>query len=249
MEARRSRLLTGSPPELLIHDESSSCPYLENRTSRLPMRLPVRPLSDEEFDERLEAGDRRQGLLLYRTSCPSCAACEPIRIDCRIYQPSKTGRRVLRRGNQDFRIEIARPRYSAQKLDLYNRHKQGRGLLGSSAPLDSAGYTAFLVDSCADSYELQYLVGTTLVGVAVVDRSRDALSAVYTYYDPDYTRHSLGVYSILRQIQLCRDWGLAHLYLGLYISECDAMAYKAEYLPHERRIGGRWLRFERHQNR
>ena len=51
--------------------------------------------------------------------------------------------------------------------------------------------------------------------------------------------------SILKEIELCRRWGLRHLYLGLYVAGCRPMEYKASYLPHERLVGGKWQRFER----
>ena len=82
------------------------------------------------------------------------------------------------------------------------------------------------------------------IGVAVVDRAEDALSAVYTYFDPDHGRSSPGVFSILTQLQLCKRWGLRYLYLGLYVEDCKAMAYKSSYLPHERRVGNAWRRFD-----
>jgi arginine-tRNA-protein transferase len=56
-----------------------------------------------------------------------------------------------------------------------------------------------------------------------------------------------GTYSILKQIALCRSWGL--LYLSLYVIGCEPMRYKARYLPHERLIGGVWRRFDRAQHR
>jgi arginine-tRNA-protein transferase len=83
-----------------------------------------------------------------------------------------------------------------------------------------------------------------LVGVAINDRGDDALSAVYCYYDPDYAKLSLGAYSILKAIDVCRTWGLRYLYLGLYIAACNPMRYKATYFPHERLIDGKWQRFE-----
>jgi arginyl-tRNA--protein-N-Asp/Glu arginylyltransferase len=81
--------------------------------------------------------------------------------------------------------------------------------------------------------------------VAIVDRGERSLSAVYCYYDPTFGRFSPGVYSILYQLELCRRWGLPHLYLGLTIEGCKAMTYKRRYLPHERLIGGEWQRFAR----
>ena len=110
--------------------------------------------------------------------------------------------------------------------------------------MDSLGYQRFLVDRQCEAFEIRYLLDDRLVGVAVTDRGDRALSAVYCYYDPALKNLSLGTYSILTQLRLCREWGLDHLYLGLYIAGCDAMAYKARFRPHERRIGGQWTRFE-----
>jgi arginine-tRNA-protein transferase len=245
---RRPRLLDGHPPELLVYDEDTSCPYLEDRVARLPMRLPTRPLTAAEFSERLHIGDRRQGLVLYRPHCPGCNACEAIRLDVETFKPNKTQRRIERRGHELFRVELGEPSLSNDKVDLYNKHKVGRELMGEGDPIDEVGYGAFLVDSCTDSFEIRYTLREDpkrLVGVAVVDRGSDALSAVYTYFDPELGPHSPGVFSILAQMELCKRWGLRWLYLGLYVAECPSMAYKARYLPHERLYDGRWVVFDR----
>lgn len=241
---RRPRLLDGHPPELLVYDEDTNCPYLDAKIARLPMRLPTRPLTSAEFSERLHVGDRRQGLVLYRPSCSDCNACEAIRLDIQTFQPSKTQRRIFKRGEIDLRVEISDLRLSSEKVALYNKHKVGRELMGEGDPIDESGYGAFLVDSCTESFEIRYLSGDQLIGVAIVDRGTDALSAVYTYFDPDFAPLSPGVYSIMKQLDLCRQWGLRWLYLGLYVRGCSSMAYKAKYLPHERLREGKWVAFE-----
>ena len=238
LDSRRLRLLDGDPPELLVYDELGPCPYLPGQRARLPMRLPVRPLTAGEFDDRLQGGDRRQGLLLYRPRCPSCNACEAIRLNVHEFRGNKTQRRIFRKGEDTFTVERARPELSREKVDLYNRHKTGRDLMGEGDPIDTAGYGAFLVDTCVDTFELRYRVDGKLVGVAVVDESTDALSAVYTYFDPDYGKLSPGVYSIMKQVAMCREMGRSYLYLGLYVADCKSMAYKSRYLPHERQTPG-----------
>jgi len=238
-------LLDAEPPELLVYDELGHCPYLPDERARLPMRLPVRPLTEREFDDRLEEGDRRQGLLLYRPKCPTCAACEAIRLDVNIFTGSRTQRRILRRGNERLVVEFGKPSLTDEKVELYNRHKHGRALLGDGDPIDTSGYSAFLVDSCVDSFEMRYRLDGELVGVAIVDQSSNALSAVYTYFDPAHAALSPGVYSIMKQAELCRERRLDYLYLGLYVANCDAMRYKATYLPHQRLIGRKWVSFDR----
>ena len=236
----RLKLLESTPTELLIHDESGSCPYLPEQTARLPMRLPVRPLSRDELGERLAAGDRRQGLLLYRPNCPSCQACEAIRLDATTFLGSRTQRRIHRVGRRELIVSIGPPEVDHRRVALYNAHKYGRRLLGDGESIDAAGYAAFLVDSCADSFELRYHLDARLVGVAICDRSSDAISAVYTYYDPAVARLSIGTFSIMEQLALCRRWSLRWLYLGLFVHGCEAMQYKARFIPHERLIQDHW---------
>lgn len=233
------RIIPGTPPEIVVYDEPHECPYVSGRTAILPLRVPSRRLSGEELDERLVAGDRRQGMFLYRTACPSCRACEPIRLDVTTFTPNRAQRRVQKRGDEEISLEIGPPVLDEARVDLYNRHKRLRGL--GDGEIDLAGYRQFLVMTCCESFELRYRVAGELVGVALADRSSGALSAVYCFYNPDFEKLSLGTYSILKQVELCRSWGLRHLYLGLYIGDCERMRYKSRFTPHERLLDGSWV--------
>jgi arginine-tRNA-protein transferase len=209
------------------------------------LRLPVRELSRVVLETRLAEGDRRQGVVLYRTDCPACRACEPIRIDVSAFTPSRNERRVKKLAERALRYEIGPPENDPRRVELYNLHRIGRGLADDPTPIDARSYQEFLVASCCESFELRYYSGSDLLGIAVTDRGEDSLSAVYCYYDPAHAALGIGTYSILTQIELCRAWNLRWLYLGLYIAESDRMRYKARFFPHERLLGGRWVRFER----
>ena len=232
-----------SPAEWVVYDGLTRCPYIRGQIARLPMRLPERALQPRELEERLAAGDRRQGMLLYRPRCPLCSACEPIRLRIGEFEPSSAQRRALRSGDRALETRLGRPRASREKVALYNAHKQGRGLWVGDDPIDLEGYEEFLVETCVDSIELEYRLDGRLVGAAISDRSENSLSAVYCFYDPSVAQLSIGTYSIMKQLELCRSWGLDYLYLGLYVAECSAMAYKSRYTPHERLIQGQWQRF------
>ncbi|HHH31001.1 MAG TPA: arginyltransferase [Polyangiaceae bacterium] len=233
------------PQELVVHDAPHVCPYLPARRARLPMRLPARALSAGELDARLAEGDRRHGTFLYRPSCGDCAACEAIRIPVDELPARRSHRRVLRRGDRLFRLELGSPTVDSARLALYQKHKEGRGLTTpNSAGLDARAYEGFLVQSCVPAFEMRYWDGSRLAAIAVVDRGLNALSAVYCYWDPEYERTSLGTYSILKQIELCRRMGVRYLYLGLYIADNPHMNYKAGFRPHERLVRGDWVRFD-----
>jgi arginyl-tRNA--protein-N-Asp/Glu arginylyltransferase len=229
--------------EHVVFRGTTPCPYLPGQTARLPLRLPSRHLEPAEFDARLAAGDRRTGAFLYRTQCPACRACEPLRVDVAAFRPNRTQRRTKRRGDAELTLEIGPPLVDRERVRLYNQHRRQRGL--GAGDVTEEEYWEFLVATCCDTLELRYLRGGELVAVAVADRGATSLSAVYCYFDPACSRLGLGTYSILSQIELCRAWGLRWLYLGLHVADCPRLAYKANYLPHERLLDGAWRRFER----
>ena len=74
-------------------------------------------------------------------------------------------------------------------------------------------------------------MGGQLLGCAVVDLLPNALSAIYTYFDPDHAERSLGTLAVLLQIQLAQQLGLKYLYLGYWIEHCQKMNYKTNYRP------------------
>ena len=229
--------------EIVVFDDEHDCAYLPGRTARLPHRFPLAPLSPSEFDYRLEEGDRRSGMLLYRPQCPGCRACEPIRLDMRRFAPGRTQRRVLKRGDGQLTLNLGPPMVDPERVDLFNKHRALRNLEHGDGPIDEMGYGSFLTETCCDTWEVSYFLDRRLVCVAITDIGEISMSAVYTFFDPDLTALSLGTYSVLKQAELCRRSGRRYLYLGFYIGQSPHMAYKAKFHPHERRIGGLWQQF------
>jgi arginine-tRNA-protein transferase len=233
--------------QYLVYDALDTCPYLPDRLARFPLRVSERRLRREELDAALAEGDRRQGVFLYRPSCPACTACEPIRIDLDTFKPSASLRRVLATGDRLLTVRIGPAVADEERARLYARHKWMRRLAmpGEAPDIDVAAYRSFLVDTCCDTIELACRYKQELVAVAVADRGREALSAVYCAFEPSFPRVSLGTYCILKEIEACRAWGLRYVYLGLYVGDCRHLSYKARFLPHERLIGGVWRRIDR----
>lgn len=231
---------TDSLPQLLVDASAHPCPYLANRTAILPMRLPLRRLTPAELDQCLARGDRRQGVLLYRPECPTCSDCTPIRLDMLTFAPSTAMKRAWRVGERQLTVTLDRPHLSAERVELYNKHRHLRHLDQGEGDVSLGEYGNFLVDSCCDSWELTYRQEGRLVGTAIFDRAANALSAVYCCYDPTVPGLSIGVFSVLQQVELCRQWQLRWLYLGYWVPGSRAMQYKASYLPHELLISGLW---------
>ena len=235
--------------EVLVRDEIEPCVYLDDHQARLPLRWQLRPVVGAAFDDLLTMGDRRVGKALYRPSCPGCRACETLRIPVAEFVPSRSQRRVWKRGQRELRVQLAGPTHSDGHVALFNKHRRLRDLAHHEGAMTPEGYEAWLVQTCCETVEIRYFRGDVLVGVAITDMGEHAASAVYTYFDPDHSELSPGIFSVLWQIAWARKLGLEHLYLGLYIAGNRHMTYKVGFMPHERRAAGEpvppWERFER----
>lgn len=209
----------------------------------MPLAIPARPMTGEEADRRFAAGQRRSGEFVYSTACPTCKACQPLRIDVEKFVPNSSQRRAWRRASKLITPRISPLTNDPAHIRLFNLHRQSRGLERDS-PADSESYSWGLGRSCFEAFEIDYFVADQLVGVAICDRGQNSMSAVYTYYDPAYLKYSPGTYSILRQIEYCREHQMQFLYLGFYIAESPHMAYKSNFRPHQRLLNGTWTEFE-----
>ncbi len=237
-----SKPYTPHSQEQIVYDGIDSCSYLENRRQRTPLRYQFVDMSPEALDKSLDGGDRRVGRMVYRTDCPSCTACEPIRVPVQSFRASKSQRRIMRK-NEDVRVLMSPASFSTEKLKLFNRHKLERDLSTSGNPYSRSGYERWLTKTCVDTREFRYMLGDKLIGVSILDFGKQDISSVYFYFDPDHADRSLGTFSALFEIQWMRSEGMRHYYLGLYVEECSRLNYKSRYYPHQRLIQGRWFEF------
>jgi arginine-tRNA-protein transferase len=231
------------PETRILQDRFEECIYRPGQVARCPARQPTTPLTPEQLDLLLEEGDQRVGGTVFRTECPFCRACEPVRVDATAFTPTRAQRRVWRR-NEDLRVEFGQPTLSRRRVALWNRHRRARGLMSDASRRDPVGYHEWLVESCAPTVEVRYHTPERLVGVSLLDIGVTSANSAYHYYDPSESRRSLGVYSVLREIAHCREVGIRWYYLGLWVEDCDALRYKTGYFPHERLVHGRWVRRE-----
>jgi arginine-tRNA-protein transferase len=211
-----------------------TCSYLPLETASLEYRI-VADIEAQEYGELLRRGWRRFGCDFFRPACPRCVKCRSLRVDVERFAASKSQRRNVRR-NAGLRVIVQPPTVTAEHVRLYNAFhqdmQQRRGWPRQA--LSERGYWETFV-SGGDGFgrEFLYLEGERLVGVALADVVADAISSVYFFHDPGLRARGLGVFSVLRELQFAREEGLRWQYLGYWISECQSMAYKAQYRPHE----------------
>ncbi len=217
-----------------------ACDYLPLREARMLFLPPEQELSMGDYSHLVTKGFRRSGRLVYRPHCALCQSCISVRIPVHRFRPDRSQRRCYRR-NRNLRL-IARPaEFRDEHYDLYLRYLRARHPGGSMAESTPEDYTDFLTCSWCDTLFYEFRLRERLLAVAVVDLLDDGLSAVYTFFDPDFPRRGLGTYAILAEIDATRRQGLDYLYLGYWIAECDKMAYKHRFQPLEYYVDGHWL--------
>lgn len=228
-----------------FHAEQSVCPYFSDRPFHSE-NLVTAELEAEEYLGLLGQFYRRSGRVLYRPTCSWCRECVPLRVLVQEFSPSRSQTRAWRR-NEDLRVVVTTPQFDPRHLELYEDYRRRKH--ASSEPSegvpDILHYWSFLVDSPLSTLEFQYWAGETLVGVGIVDDLGSASSSVYFYYDMDHGSRSLGVYSLLFELDWARRRGYGHHYLGYWVRESRTMAYKSRYRPSEvLSADGLWTRLE-----
>lgn len=232
------RIVT-SVPLYLGHEHA--CPYLPGREARMAFVDPDIPLTRSRFSLLVANGFRRSGGLVYRPYCSNCSACVPVRIPVDRFRPNRVQRRIQQR-NVDLRVIEHPAEYHEAHYRLYLRYLKSRhpdSDMGEATPED---YLRFLGNPpWGDTRFIEFCEADRLLAVAVVDGLDDGFSSVYTFYDPDEERRSLGTGAILWQISEVKRRGGAWVYLGFWVAECRKMAYKSGFRPIELLTGKGWV--------
>jgi arginyl-tRNA--protein-N-Asp/Glu arginylyltransferase len=215
------------------------CSYLPGKTAATLFIDPRFPLDRDRYGAFTRLGFRRSGDLIYRPHCAGCVACVPVRIPVGRFNASRSQRRLWKR-NLDIEI-LPRPSvFVHEHFELYLRYQAARHPGGGMDDPDPLKYMNFLTGRRVETIFYEMRRADRLLGVAVVDRLDDGLSAVYTFYEPAEAARGLGTFAVLWEIQCARSAGLEWVYLGYWIAESRKMAYKANFRPLEAYRNGHW---------
>lgn len=207
------------------------CPYIAGRMERKVVTdLDVADAA-KLYELLSRAGFRRSHGLAYRPACPGCTACVPVRIDAGAFRPDRSFRRILK-VNDDLIAEEVGAIATAEQYRLFIHYQKARHNDGEMSTMSFRDYRAMVEDSPIDTGLVEFRDGDgRLIGALLADRQLDALSAVYSFFDPDLKRRSLGTYMVLWLVERAREASLPYVYLGYWIPDSPKMAYKARFRP------------------
>ena len=212
--------------------ESVVCPYLPDKKFIQEYFLAI-DVNENEFSSLLEKGWRKFGYYFFRPVCRECRECIPIRILTAKYESTKSMRRILKK-NAGAEISIGKGEFTEERYEVFKKHSEIR----FNTTLNKQSFIDDFCISAVPSVFMDYRYDGKLFGVGVVDISSDALSSVYYAFDPDFSKYSPGIFSMLVEIETAGKLDKKYYYPGYYIRGNRSMEYKAKFRPHE------WLNWD-----
>ena len=185
----------------------------------------------EIMDRLWAAGWRHFGRYFFRYSTQPAPdsgtqTITPLRIDLSACVFTKSQRRVLRK-NADLRWEVIPALLDDDMRTMFQRHKQRfthnipDALENFLGPDPSAGPCECRMVRVFDA--------DRLIAASFFDVGQQAASSIYGVFDPAERKRSLGIFTLLLEIQHCRDVGLQWLYPGYATHEPSAYDYKKQF--------------------
>lgn len=203
-------------------------------------------VSAEQLDLLLASGWRHFGTHFFRYSLGihgfDIRLVIPLRIRLVDFVPSKSQRRVLRR-NADLAIVVRPIEINDESKRLFERHKR-RFKFGVPDSIHD-----FLSDAPAErpceAREVDVRLDGRLVAVSYFDLGATSVSALYGIFDPDLPRRSLGILTMLKEIEFASGTGRELYYQGYAYEGESFYDYKKRFRGTERfDWNGNWKCFD-----
>lgn len=207
------------------------------------------------YDFLKKHGFCRYHKMFYKYDCQNCNQCTPIRIHVEDFKPSKNQRTAWNK-NQDIEVSLVKDseKFVSDERALifreYDAYHNGSQEGFCKKTLEEAKISVQEMNSGYPGiWNMEYRLNGKLIGVSILDYTLNdegkinSLCSNYFYYDVSQPimKRSIGVFSVLKEIELCKQLEIPYYYLGLFLANCRKMNYKTNYEPYELMIDRVWL--------
>ena len=185
-------------------------------------------LTPAELDQYLEKGWYRMGQSIFTTHflCfgNSFYSAMWVRLPLEGYKFSKSLSKNVKRNSTHFQTTIGPALITREQEALYHKYRDNfQGILSASlldSLYDTRTYNLF--------HTMQVTVrdGDRLVACSFFDLGINSAASILGFYHPDYSPYSLGLYTMLEEIQYCQSRGMAWFYPGYVVPGYHRFDYK-----------------------
>ena len=223
----------------LFVTEQHPCSYLDKRNSQSAFVHPSFSLNTAIYSQLIEQGFRRSGNEVYTPHCPTCSKCIATRLLVNGFMPNRSQKRCIKK-NRQTTVIVKPAKFEQAHYDMYMRYQKHKHENGGMADSSKDDYINFLASRWCNTLFVEFSIDNELAAVAIVDLLGNALSAVYTFFEPRFSQYSLGTYAVLWQQTHAKELELDYVYMGFWIENCRKMSYKTQFQPMQGFIANEW---------
>lgn len=191
-------------------------------------------ITPQELDAFLENGWRHFGQYFYRYNVGFLKDFRfviPLRIRLANFKFSKSQRRIINK-NKSLQTVIRPIKIDNEKLELFECHK-----LRFDHGIPDSIYSFIDVDSAntpCKTLEVCVYDKTKLLAVSFLDIGERSVSSIYAMFVPEESKRSLGIYTMLLEIQYAIENGKTFYYQGYAYEGESFYDYKKRFNALER---------------
>lgn len=151
----------------------------------------------------------------------------PLRIFLPYFKLSKSQRKILKK-NEQFSINRQLVKLTPEKYLLFEKH--ALRFSEHSRPTSLFNFLSETPDiTPLPTYEIEVWDKEKLIACSFVDITPKAFSSIYAMFDTDYADHSLGIFTLLKEIEWAKELGKNYLYLGYAYDRSSFYDYKKRF--------------------
>jgi leucyl-tRNA---protein transferase len=184
-------------------------------------------ISAAQMDYLWARGWRHFGEYFFRYSHVGKNHVTPLRIDLATFKLTTSLKRILKM-NTDIKVVIREAFLDEEKEALFQRHKIRFTENVPDSIFDFLSATPAHIP--CETKEVCLFQNGRLIGTSFLDLGENSTSSVYSIYEPEITKRSLGIFLILNSIRYSMELGKRHYYLGYAYREPSHYDYKKRFL-------------------
>lgn len=185
-------------------------------------------LLPEELDAYLSRGWYRMGQTVFTTHflCfgRSYYSAIWVRLPLTGYTFRKSLRKTFRRVEHFFESEVGEASITPEKERLYRRYKASfSGMLAPTlrdALMDGEDFNIF------QTHEVRVYDKDKLIALSYFDLGKHSSASIMGVYDPDYKKYSLGIFTMLKEMEYSLAQNLLYYYPGYVVPGYPRFDYK-----------------------
>ena len=205
-------------------------------------------LTPARYDSFLASGWFRGSVMLYKMDVlcieKDLFSVVNIRLNLRDYSMKKSLSKLFRRNLTRFRVEINPARVNRDREVLYQMQKpKFRGFIHHS--LHDYLHAGFF-RTVFDTWEVSVYDGERLIAMSYFDKGLKSIASLLGLQDPEYAKYSLGIFTMLIEIEYARSQEMKWYYPGYVLDKESSFNYKLRLGDFEfYNQNKRWVSFEK----